>query len=216
MNLPNLQFVDNDAFGETGELWSLKLALDSLRTLDSAPFIEAEGGPSNFPGAGGAKGVKKAKGAENDLIVSYGDVLFRKYILQILLDSDAEYTIVVDVNWQESRNRGRFADYVQCTEPFSRLSFGKPVYLLHMSPHLSPEEIHGEWMGFLRVRGSKVQEFHTRLDRLVCEEGGRQLRMHDLLNHLASEGEEVRVLYTTGNWMDIDSIEDLVLAARFV
>ncbi|MCX7787885.1 MAG: phosphoenolpyruvate mutase [Spirochaetes bacterium] len=193
VDLPNLRFVDNDAYGETGELWSLKLALDSLRTLD--PKNEKE---------------------EKDLIVSYGDVLFRTYILQILLDSDADYTIVVDVNWQESRNRGRFADFTQCSEPFSRLRFGNPVGLVRMSPSLPLEQIHGEWMGFLRVRSSKVQEFHTQVDRLVCEDGGKQLRMHDLLNRLVTEGTEVRVLYTTGNWMDVDSVEDLILAAQFV
>ncbi|MBP7495952.1 MAG: phosphoenolpyruvate mutase, partial [Spirochaetales bacterium] len=100
VDLPNLRFVDNDAFAETGELWSLKLALDTIRK------------------------------SNEDFIISYGDVLFRKYILQILLYSDAEYTLVVDVTWEESRNRGRFADYVQCSEPLSRYSFGTPVQVI--------------------------------------------------------------------------------------
>jgi phosphoenolpyruvate phosphomutase len=40
--------------------------------------------------------------------------------------------------------------------------------------------------------------------------------LHDLLNRLVQAGEEVRVLYTVGNWIDIDSVEDLVMAAKFV
>ncbi|MFQ3621580.1 MAG: phosphoenolpyruvate mutase [Spirochaetales bacterium] len=186
LDLPNLKFVENDAYAETGEVWSLKLALDAL------------------------------KEESKDLIVSYGDVLFRKYILQILLDSDSDFTLVVDVNWQESRNRGRFADYVECSQPWSRLQFGTPVYLTRMSPDLPTDTIHGEWMGFLRVQASRLHDFHTYIDRLVCEEGGKQTRMHDLLNRLVASGEQVRVLFTTGNWMDIDTVEDLVLASRFV
>ena len=85
-----------------------------------------------------------------------------------------------------------------------------------MSPSLKPEQIHGEWMGFLRVSSEKGGFFHTVVDRMVSEEGGRKARMHDLVNRLVQEGERVRVLYTTGNWIDIDTVEDLVVAGKFI
>ena len=188
VNLPNLRYADNDAYADTGELWSLQCALEMAQ-----------------------KGF-----TDHDLVVSYGDVLFRKYILQILLDSDADYTIVADVEWQESANRGRFADYVHCSVPFSRFGFASEVRLQQVSPSLPKELIHGEWMGFLRVRAGKVGDFTAMVRKLTGEPEGRKARLHDLLNRLVQAGEEVRVLYTVGNWIDIDSVEDLVMAAKFV
>lgn len=200
VNLPNLRYADNDAFADTGELWSLRCAL--------------EGGQEGLQ-----KGLQKGPThglADQDLVISYGDVLFRKYILQILLDSDADYTIVVDVEWQESANRGRFADYVHCSVPFSRFGFATEVQLRQVSPALPQEQIHGEWMGFLRVRAGKVAEFAALVRKITEETEGRKARLHDLLNRLVQSGQEVRVLYTVGNWIDIDSVEDLVMAAKFV
>jgi NDP-sugar pyrophosphorylase family protein len=36
-----------------------------------------------------------------------------------------------------------------------------------------------------------------------------------LLNRLAEQGQEIRVIYTSGNWLDIDSLEDVVNASAF-
>ena len=40
-------------------------------------------------------------------------------------------------------------------------------------------------------------------------------QLAELLNRLAAGGLEVRVLYTTGNWLDVDSLYDVIQAARF-
>jgi choline kinase len=41
------------------------------------------------------------------VIVSYGDVLFKKYIVQELTETDDDIVVMVDSNVSESRNRGR-------------------------------------------------------------------------------------------------------------
>ena len=184
VDLPNLSFADNDDYADSGELYSLKAALDGM-----------------------------AEPA--DLIISYGDVIFRKYIVQILLESTADLTIAVDTNWSESVNRNRYADYVECSEPLSRRVFGSEVTLKRMSPDLSRERIHGEWMGFLRVSEGRFEFLKKTLAAVLASPGGRTARMDDLVNRLVRDGQEVRVLYTTGNWLDIDSLEDLVLAGSF-
>ena len=54
-----------------------------------------------------------------DLIVSYGDVLVRRYILEALAETEEDFAIAVDANWMESVNRYRSADYVRCSMPNS-------------------------------------------------------------------------------------------------
>ena len=151
---------------------------------------------------------------ESDVIVSYGDVMFNKYIPEMLLDIDDDLAITVDTNWRESANRNRRADYVQCSAPHSRGAFQNQVTLKHIAPDLAAVSIHGEWMGFLRI-GRRVLAEVTAVVQELTRSNGRAATLPDLLNALIARGRTVHVLYTTGHWLDIDTVDDVVAAAAF-
>jgi phosphoenolpyruvate phosphomutase len=153
-----------------------------------------------------------------DIIIAYGDVLIRKYIIQILLESTAPFTIIADTNWEEGVNRNRFADYVECSEPLSRKTFNSVVTLKTMrtpSGELARNKIHGEWVGTFRVAAEKFSVLRSVLDTVLSSSQNRQAEIGHLMNALLAAGETVRVLYTTGGWLDIDTVEDIVLAGSF-
>ena len=50
---------------------------------------------------------------------------------------------------------------------------------------------------------------------LAAQPDMRKAKLHHLLAALAADGESIRVVYTTGHWLDIDSLEDLVAAGSF-
>jgi hypothetical protein len=75
------------------------------------------------------------------------------------------------------------------------------------------ERVHGEWMGFLRVSAPRRGEVKALVRMLV--ERDASSGVPDLLNALVANGETVRVVYSTGNWLDIDSLADLVVAGSF-
>ncbi len=148
-----------------------------------------------------------------DLFISYGDVLFKRYVVEQLLDSETDWAIAVDTHWRESVNRGRDADYVHCSVPHGRATAAASVELREASAVMDESRIHGEWMGFLRVAASRRAEFGYIIDEIL----GHQPRasMRDLLNALVARGERVSVVYGTGNWLDIDSLDDLVVGGSF-
>jgi len=41
------------------------------------------------------------------------------------------------------------------------------------------------------------------------------LRFDDLFNYLVGRGQRVRALYITGQWLDVDDLEDLARAQAF-
>jgi NDP-sugar pyrophosphorylase family protein len=41
------------------------------------------------------------------------------------------------------------------------------------------------------------------------------LRFDDLFNHLVRRGQRVQTLYITGQWLDVDDLEDLARAQAF-
>jgi phosphoenolpyruvate phosphomutase len=152
---------------------------------------------------------------EGDVIVSYGDVLLKKYIVQELVETDDDFVVMVDSNYHESRNKGRAADYVTCSEPSSKRAFYNTVTLKSVRPE-SDADVHGEWMGVVKFsqRGAKVVA--DKLRGLASEpERLRTMKLPDLLQMLVQGGHAVRVIYTSGHWLDVDSVDDVLVGAQF-
>ncbi len=189
VNVPGLDYVDNDRHDSTGELVSLKVALDHL------------GGPHGNLGT--------------DMVVSYGDVLFNKYILYLLEEPGEDFVVTVDADWHNSRNAGREADWAVCSQPNSRAAFSTNVNLRRLGDDIQEASIHGEWMGFLKVSAKGFPIIKTALDKLLSNPEQQQFKMPDLINLLIEDGNTIRVIYTTGHWLDIDAVEDLVAAGDF-
>ena len=185
VTLTGLNYVNNPDFLDTGELASLALALE------------------DDPDDG------------SDLYISYGDVLFKKYILDLLSNVDSSFGIVVDADWRDSVNRGRPADYVTCTEPHSRHSFYHKVLLENTAEDIPEDRIHGEWMGFLRVSSSAMPVFRAAVSKLMENPDNRKAKLFELLTELRARQQDIQVMYTTGHWLDVDSIDDLVAAGSF-
>ncbi len=152
---------------------------------------------------------------DGDVIVSYGDVLLKKYIVQELVETDDDVVITVDSDHRESRNRGREADYVTCSEPSSRRAFYNAVTLRAFRRDAS-DEVHGEWMGIVKFSQRGAKMLADRLRGLATEpERLRTMKLPDLLQGFVQAGVPVRVVYTSGHWLDVDSVDDVLVGAQF-
>ncbi len=189
VNLPALNYIDNLEFADTGELLSLDCALNAM------------------DGNGAA--------AQGDLYISFGDVIFKRYILDGLAEQKADFVIAVDTDWNASVNRDRAADYVRCSEPYSRQTFYHDVMLTAAGEEFSEDEIHGEWMGILRVSVSGFAVLAELVSELAAQPEYRRDKIHHVLNELVQRKQQVRVVYTTGNWLDVDSLDDVLAAGSF-
>ena len=91
---------------------------------------------------------------QSDVVVSYGDLLFRSYILRDLVESEADFSIVVDSS-QLGATNASVRDYAYCSSPDDRALFGHKVVLERITNELtmnggSPQ---GRWVGLLNARG---------------------------------------------------------------
>ncbi len=181
-------------------------------TVDGVEYADNVDWKENGELASLAHGLAACDG-EGDLLVSYGDVLFKRFIVEQLLDTAGDWSIAVDTHWHESVNRGREADYVHCSRPHGRAGGQRPAELREVGSSMDERRIHGEWMGFLRVSRARRADFAALVASLLQRDP--HAGMTDLLNALVAAGEPVHVVYGTGNWLDIDSLADLVAAASF-
>ncbi len=149
-----------------------------------------------------------------NVIISYGDVLFRKFILHELLDDKHDITIVVDSRWEESRNAGRATDYVVCSEPHNRQSFYKQIRLVAVH-EAAASDTTGEWAGILKLSARGSQTVIRLMDEISRGPEFRTLSLPLFLNRLIASGADVHVQYTRGHWIDVDTVDDVLAASGF-
>ena len=158
---------------------------------------------------------KAAREISGEMIISFGDILFRKYILTNLLDEAQDIVIAVDAAWSQRPTQHEHVDYVACSRPYS-LHYGEQeVRLTAIAPDLARGQVCGEWIGLIKTspRGSELLK--SMLTHLELRPDFRTLRLDDLLRCLLEAGTPVHVLYITGHWLDIDKLDDLAQAQAF-
>ena len=152
----------------------------------------------------------------DDMVVMYGDLIFRSYVLHGLLESDRELTVVVDSQFTAVPATGS-PDYAYCSAPDDRSLWGQDVLLQRLSQRSDDGGIHahGRWIGMLRTRAQGRTWISDGLASLSKLENFEQFGMRDLLNHIIEQGHPVRVIYIHGHCLDVNSLVDLERAGAF-
>lgn len=181
-------------------------------TAPGARFVDNE----DYAGTGELLSLRKAANLlEGATVLSFGDILFRKYILHNLLLEPADIAIVVDAAWQQRSQPRNFPDYIRASHPYSLKYSEEEPQLADIGSHLQPGEVHGEWIGLVKTSAQGSQWLSSALDQLASRSDFRSLRFDDLFRHLLAAGRPIRVLYITGHWLDVDDLDDLSAANAF-
>lgn len=151
-----------------------------------------------------------------DTVLLYGDLLFRTYILNNLLDWDAPLLAVVDSSPLE-QVQGNVNDLAYCSAGDNRAMYQQRVLLERVSPEPGwrGRKPHGRWIGMLRVRGEGKGQLLSALDVLQADRQFNQMGLPHLINQLIDQGQAPQVQYISGHWMDINNLEDLQRAEAF-
>jgi len=152
----------------------------------------------------------------DDLVVMYGDLIFRSYVLRGLMESDRELTVVVDSQYANGTSSGK-PDYAFCSVGDDRSLWGQDVLLERICDRREDQGkvAHGRWIGMVRTRARGREWLESALDTLAEAPNFDSLGMGDLLNCIVARGHPVRVIYIHGHWLDVNSIRDLEQAGRF-
>jgi phosphoenolpyruvate phosphomutase len=156
-----------------------------------------------------------------DVVISYGDLLFRSYILRDLVDSDAAFSVVVDSSRigsaQASSANASVRDYAYCSAADARDLFGQKVLLERVSNEMSIDGAapQGRWIGLLHARGDGPAKLRAVLAALQARADFDRLDMAALMNRLIEDGERIEVQFVHGHWRGVNDLEDFRLAGDF-
>ncbi|MGQ0666351.1 MAG: isocitrate lyase/phosphoenolpyruvate mutase family protein [Nitrospiraceae bacterium] len=170
--------------------------------------------------------------AENELrgrtIVLYGDILFDTAILEKLLKSPADISIVVDLAWfdQEQRNvqpTHLNPDLVSLAEPpgkshLSRFMMPEGEHrVVRIGQQLPREQTHGEFIGmamFSEKGTLALRECYQASQETYKSSGFHEspslakASLTDLLQELIDRGHDVQAVPIFKGWMEVDSFEE--------
>jgi phosphoenolpyruvate phosphomutase len=147
-----------------------------------------------------------------ETVVAYGDVLFRRHILDGLLRSEADVALAVDSLGATPRPSATARDLVAADRPFSGDYLDDaPAHLRRIANDIAAGELCGEWMGLLRVSARGAGWLREEMAAMEAEGLLATADLPLLLTRMAAR-HPVQVLYFTGHWLDIDTLGDLAEA----
>jgi phosphoenolpyruvate phosphomutase len=162
---------------------------------------------------------------ECDTVICYGDLLFKSYVLHALVESKADFSVIVDSSPTAASNRTA-RDFAYCSRPDDRGLFGTPVTLKRIVSHQHPNEqgqrigavaddAMGRWIGLLKVSRNGLTKLHAVMTRLRQQSDFDELDVPALLNALIADGAQIEVVYIHGHWRGVNDLEDLQHAVDF-
>ncbi len=178
-----------------------KVAAESFSVIDNDLFAETQELYSLY--------LAREQIKENT-VISYGDIIFRNYILNDLLNDMSDITLIVDADVETG---GKNKDFVATNIPYSKKLYTSTVEFTKMSIDLKPEEVHGEFIGLWKVTKKGSHIVKKALAKLAKRADFKRLTMADLFNYI-STFHPIGVKYIKGSWLDIDTIRDLQRAGE--
>jgi choline kinase len=149
---------------------------------------------------------------EGDVIVSYGDIVYSRDVLNALLKSAADIAVTIDMDW-EAYWRARNEDPLQDAETLKLAPDGR-ILEIGQKPK-SLDEIEGQYMGLMKFSSEGVK-----ILRKVFQEAKNSGRlrgkpvekayMTDLLQNIIDLNYRVDAVPVHGGWVEVDTVSDLL------
>lgn len=155
---------------------------------------------------------------DGEFIATYSDILFQRSVLEKLLESKADISVVIDTRWR-SRYKNRFQHPIEEAEKVividnKMAAIGKVI---------NPNEAYGEFIGLAKFSTTGAEILKTNYKRVVTQFGNTQFHsapsvgkayLTDMFQELVDTGYTVSNIGIEGQWMEIDTIEDINRARK--
>ena len=163
----------------------------------------------------------------DDIIISYGDVIFDEHVLQPLINFKGSIVLCIDFNWEKNYDGRKLrlkqeATTVQiknnmCTKIVDGRELAKSKIKGNLKYSNYERQKLGEFVGLMRLskRGSSI--FIKRYEELINSHIGSfheapsisQAYFTDMLQELIDNDTEILPIAVQGKWCEIDTIDDL-------
>ena len=160
----------------------------------------------------------------DEFIVSYGDIIYEKAVLESLISAKRSINIVVDMAWQ-AYWESRFDNVLDDAETLQFDAAGRITSIGQKSKKIS--EINAQYIGLMSFKGQGVdawksiykhakQEASLGRNPLRGQRHFNMLYMTDMLQGIIDSGFPIHPVPIQRGWVEIDSLKDLEIANQLI
>ena len=154
------------------------------------------------------------KEIKGEVIISYSDILFGKQVVEKLLASKEDISIVVDTDWKEGYKGRRHhpqeeAEKVALSADNNVLEIGKVLAKKH--------DVHGEFIGMMKLTSRGSQRFKRHFNQAKKLFRGKPFQkasifekayLTDMIQYMVDSGVPIHCVIIKRGWREIDTVED--------
>lgn len=152
---------------------------------------------------------------EDSVIISYGDIMYSKRVLDAVIAAPSSFNVVVDLDWYDYFSQ-RSDDVLSDAESLT-LEDGRITNIGATANSI--EEIQGQYIGLMKFDRAAIESiskiYHESLTDGSSIGWGRPIRsayLTDLLQECVNRGADVHSVPIHGEWCEIDTPHDHELA----
>lgn len=151
---------------------------------------------------------------EDEIVISYGDLIYDQSVLDKLLDSNEDISVVLDSQWEEYWE----SKMDNPLDDAKSLKLDSEGYIKEIGKKANDiSEIQGQYIGLTKFKKDGVKKLHNYLKELfnvetptndldLVENSGYY--MQQLLNDLVNRGENVAPVFIDGDFIEIDTAKE--------
>ena len=161
---------------------------------------------------------------EDNIIVSYGDIIFDEETLKKIIACEKDICVAVDDNWQEywkTRFNGKLEDV-------ESMHIGEDGNIMELgTPNCQAEDCHARYVGMIKFskEGAKVlreiyhenkKKYWDKDEKWLNSKSFKQAYMTDMLQSIINSGFKVWPAHINGGWLEFDTEQDYELANKWL
>jgi len=155
----------------------------------------------------------------DSIIISYGDIIFERKIIEKLLATKEECVVVVDKNWKKYWEM-RFLNPLQDAES---LRIDENGYITSIGQKVNDiEDIQAQYIGLMKLQGKALEDLKNFYEnsKSTSSSGINPLNpnlpfeksfMTDLLQGFINHGRKIKAMQISNGWLELDTLDDYKL-----
>jgi L-glutamine-phosphate cytidylyltransferase len=154
------------------------------------------------------------KAINGNVIINYSDILFDRNVVSRLLESNADISIVVDIDW-----RGYYVDRKDHPiDEAEKVIFNANNEVIKIGKVVAnKDDVYGEFIGMMKLspKGSEIMKLHfNRAKQIFWDRPYQRAKtfqkayITDLIQDMVDMGVSIHCVIIERGWKEIDTVED--------
>lgn len=159
---------------------------------------------------------------DDDLLISYSDIYYEKHVVERLLQSKHDISIVVDIDWK-GYYEGRTHHPIEQAE---NVIFDADNNVIELGKIMTNKnDVHGEFIGMLKCskKGAEILKRHFNRAKQVF--WGKPFKraatfekayLTDMLQDMVEMGVKINCVIIEQGWMEVDTVQDFKKVSKIL